>query len=82
MMENSDPANNDDWVDKGYVITNASDKGLNFNIAPNDWANCYYKWNAIDPPTSSPTTVSTGSSTVLGTRVSQQCRLMPLPECP
>lgn len=49
MMENSDPANNDGWVDKGYVITNASDKGLNFNIAPNDWANCYYKWNAIDP---------------------------------
>lgn len=49
LMENTDPANNDGWVDKGYVITNASDKGLNFNVPANDWANCYYKWNAIDP---------------------------------
>ena len=49
MMENTDPSNNNGWVDKGYVITNASDKGLNFHVAPNDWANCYYKWNAIDP---------------------------------
>lgn len=49
LMENTDPANNDGWVDKGYVITNASDKGLDFRIAPDDWANCYYKWNAIDP---------------------------------
>lgn len=49
MMENTDPANNDGWVDKGYVVTNASDKGLNFNVQANDWANCYYKWNAIDP---------------------------------
>ena len=22
---------------------------MNFNVASNDWANCYYKWNAIDP---------------------------------
>lgn len=49
MMENTDPANNDGWVDKGYVITNASDKGLNFRVAANDWGNCYFKWNAIDP---------------------------------
>ena len=49
LLENSNPANNDGWEDKGYVITNASDKGLNFNVASNDWANCYYKWNAIDP---------------------------------
>lgn len=28
LMENDNPANNDGWVDKGYVITNASDKGL------------------------------------------------------
>lgn len=49
MMENTDPADNDGWVDKGYIVTNASDKGLNFQIAPDDWANCYYKWNAIDP---------------------------------
>lgn len=49
MMENSDPSNNDGWVDKGYVITNASDKGLNFNVATTNYANCYYRWNAIDP---------------------------------
>lgn len=49
MMETSNPADNDSWTDKGYVITNASDRGLNFNVQPTDWANCYYKWNAIDP---------------------------------
>lgn len=49
LLENSNPTNNDGWEDKGYVITNASDKGLNFHINPTDWANCYYKWNAIDP---------------------------------
>lgn len=49
MMENSNPADNEGWVDKGFVITNASDRGLNYHVKPNDWANCYYKWNAIDP---------------------------------
>ncbi len=49
LMENSDPSNNSGWVDKGYVITNASDRGLNFNVSSTDYANCYYKWNAIDP---------------------------------
>lgn len=49
MMENTNPANNGGWEDKGYIITNASDKGLDFNVQANDWANCYYKWNAIDP---------------------------------
>lgn len=49
LMENTDPANNEGWIDKGYVITNASDKGLNFNVRPDNWANCYYRWNAIDP---------------------------------
>ena len=49
MMETSTPANVSSWVDKGYVITNASDKGLNFNVKSNDWANCYFKYNAIDP---------------------------------
>lgn len=49
MMENNNPANNEGWVDKGYVITNASDKGLDFHVAADDWSNCYYKWNAIDP---------------------------------
>ncbi len=49
LMENDNPANNEGWVDKGYVITNASDKGLDFHVAADDWGNCYYKWNAIDP---------------------------------
>lgn len=49
LMENDNPANNDGWVDKGYVITNSSDRGLNFNVSPTDWGNCYYKFNAIDP---------------------------------
>ena len=49
MMENTNPANNDGWVDKGYVITNPSDKGLNFRVRADDWGNCYFKWNAIDP---------------------------------
>lgn len=49
LLENSDPSNNDGWEDKGYVITNASDKGLNFNVSSTNYAQCYYKWNAIDP---------------------------------
>lgn len=48
LMETSDPASNK-WEDKGYVITNASDKGLNYKVKSNDWANCYFKYNAIDP---------------------------------
>ena len=49
VMENTNLSNNDGWVDKGYIVTNASDKGLEFNVTAGDWANCYYKWNAIDP---------------------------------
>ncbi len=49
LMENDDPADNEGWVDRGYVITNASDRGLNFYIPANDWGHCYFKWNAIDP---------------------------------
>lgn len=49
MMENTNPANNNGWVDKGFVVTNASDRGLEFNFPAGDWANCYFKWNAIDP---------------------------------
>ena len=49
MMETSTPANVSSWVDKGFVITNASDKGLNYNVKQDDWANCYFKFNAIDP---------------------------------
>lgn len=48
LMETSDPASNK-WEDKGYVITNASDKGLNFKVKSENWANCYFKYNAIDP---------------------------------
>ena len=48
LMETADPASNN-WQDKGFVITNYSDKELNFNVKPDDWANCYFKYNAIDP---------------------------------
>jgi beta-xylosidase len=48
LMETADPASNN-WVDKGFVITNYSDKELNYKVAPEDWANCYFKYNAIDP---------------------------------
>lgn len=49
MMETSNPADNNSWTDKGYVVTNASDRGLNFNVKADNWSQCYYKWNAIDP---------------------------------
>lgn len=48
MMETTDPASNK-WEDKGYVITNVSDRELNFNVKPTDYDNCYFKFNAIDP---------------------------------
>ena len=48
MMETADPASNI-WEDKGFVITNYSDKELNYKVAPDDWTNCYFKYNAIDP---------------------------------
>ena len=48
LMETSDPASNK-WEDKGYVITNASDKGLNYKVKSDNYANCYFKYNAIDP---------------------------------
>lgn len=49
MMETKDPSDNGSWEDKGYVITNASDKGLSFHVPPTSWESCYFKWNAIDP---------------------------------
>lgn len=49
LMETATPQSVSSWVDKGYVITNYSDKGLNFNVNATDWANCYFKYNAIDP---------------------------------
>lgn len=49
MMETATPEDVGSWEDRGYVITNASDKGLNYKVRADDWANCYFKWNAIDP---------------------------------
>lgn len=49
MMETATPSKVSSWVDKGFVVTNASDKGLNFYVKPDNWGNCYFKWNAIDP---------------------------------
>jgi beta-xylosidase len=49
VMENDDPADNDGWVDKGYVVTNASDRGLDYMVPAGTWAECYFRWNAIDP---------------------------------
>lgn len=47
MMETSDPASNV-WEDKGYVICSSTDRGFNWFCA-DDWANAYYRYNAIDP---------------------------------
>lgn len=49
LMETDNPADVSSWQDKGYVITNVSDKGLNYNVANTNYANCYFKYNAIDP---------------------------------
>ncbi len=48
MMETTDPASNV-WEDKGYVITNVSDRNLDYHVKADDWANCYFRFNAIDP---------------------------------
>lgn len=56
MMETADLASNN-WVDKGFVITNYSDKDLNIDASYKDastmtglnYESCYYKFNAIDP---------------------------------
>lgn len=49
LMENTNPADNSGWVDKGYVITNASDRSLDYMVGASNWGECYYKFNAIDP---------------------------------
>lgn len=49
LMETATPEDVSSWEDRGYVITNASDRQLNFNVSATNWANCYFKWNAIDP---------------------------------
>ena len=43
LMETSNPADIDSWKDKGYVITNYSDRQLNFHVNAQDWNNCYFK---------------------------------------
>lgn len=47
LMETNNPANINSWVDKGYVLTNYSDRNLNFYTTA--WSECYFKYNAIDP---------------------------------
>ena len=49
LMETSNPADINSWEDKGYVLTNYSDRELNFHVSPTAWQECYYKYNAIDP---------------------------------
>lgn len=49
LMETATPDDVTSWEDRGYVLTNASDKQLNFNVKADDWAKCYFKYNAIDP---------------------------------
>lgn len=49
LMENPNPANNDGWEDKGFVITNSTDKGKDEYGVANDWGNALYRFNAIDP---------------------------------
>ena len=50
LMETTDPSDLSKWEDKGYVVTNYSDRDLSkIYVAPDDWQNCYYKYNAIDP---------------------------------
>lgn len=47
MMETTDPSKVSSWVDKGYVITQFSDQGKNYN-GKSVWGG-YWKYNAIDP---------------------------------
>ena len=49
LMESTDPADLNSWEDKGFVVTNYSDRDLNFRVSPTSWQQCYYKYNAIDP---------------------------------
>ena len=50
LMETSDPSDLTKWEDKGYVITNYSDRDLSqIYVSPTAWEKCYFKYNAIDP---------------------------------
>lgn len=48
LMETDNLASNS-WQDKGFVITNYSDRELNYKVKADNWQQCYYKYNAIDP---------------------------------
>jgi arabinan endo-1,5-alpha-L-arabinosidase len=48
MCESTDPAGAV-WVDKGFVTTSSSDRGLDYSrSSPSDWSGYFY-YNAIDP---------------------------------
>lgn len=48
MCESTDPVGAI-WIDKGFVTTSSSDRGLNYNrSSTNDWSGYFY-YNAIDP---------------------------------
>jgi len=49
LMETENPADNNSWVDKGYVICSASDLGLNYKRSSQSNWDGYFKFNAIDP---------------------------------
>lgn len=47
LMETATPWDINSWEDKGFVITNYSDRGLNYNGTA--YNVCYFKYNCIDP---------------------------------
>lgn len=49
LMESTDLETNK-WVDKGYVLSSVTDRGMNWyrSSYTSDWS-AYFKWNAIDP---------------------------------
>lgn len=50
LMETTDPSDLSKWEDKGYVVTNYSDRDPSkIYVSPTAWESCYYKYNAIDP---------------------------------
>lgn len=50
LMETATPSDVNSWQDKGYVITNYSDRNLNYTVGTgNYWEQCYFRYNAIDP---------------------------------
>ncbi|MCC8120240.1 MAG: arabinan endo-1,5-alpha-L-arabinosidase [Bacteroidales bacterium] len=47
LMETTNPADNDSWEDKGFVVCSASDQGTNWY--GDLWEGAYFRYNAIDP---------------------------------